>query len=72
MSKKKPQIFKIQKSLNDNSMLIYNKKRTFMGQIPYDQSLDELFNGKLKVYVLGCVDANGKLAIDKKVSERSW
>ena len=72
MNHKKMQIFKIQKSLTGETMLIYNKKRTYMCEIPYDHNLDSLFNDKQKIYVLGFVDANNKLAIENKVSERSW
>lgn len=72
MSKKKPQIFKIQRSLNRERMLIYNKKRTVMAELPYNNELDQLFKNKDKIYVLGTIDAYGKLAIDTKVSERSW
>ncbi len=72
MSKKKPQIFKIQRSFTGETMLIYNKKRTVITELPYDHELDPLFGNKDKIYVLGCVDSNGMIAIDTKVSERSW
>ena len=72
MSKKKPQIFKIQRSFAGETMLIYNKKRTVLIELPYDHELDQLFGNKDKIYVLGCIGLNGIIAIDTKVSERSW
>lgn len=72
VSKKKPQIFKIQKSITGETLFIKNKKGTYVGEVPYDPSFKERFNGKSTIYILGRVSDDGTLVIDKKVSERSW
>lgn len=72
MSKNKLTVFKIQRSLDGTSMLIYNKKRTKCGEMPYDHSLDEMFGEKDKIYVLGHMDSDGRIGIQQRVNDRGW
>lgn len=72
MNKKKLSIFKIQKSSDGSKMLINNKKRTMVGELPYDHVLDVRFKGKDTIYILGHYNSDGLLFIEQRVSDRSW
>ena len=69
-------IVKIQKPIFTTGVpciLIYDKKRTFHYQEPYDEKKHgPLFHGRLKVYVRAYLDKNNMLVIGKEVRGRSW
>ncbi|MEG2489415.1 hypothetical protein [Anaerorhabdus sp.] len=72
MNKNKLSLFKVQKSLNGETILIYNKKKTKMGEVPYNHELDDVFKDKNKIYVLGKVDNDGRIKIVQRVKDRAW
>jgi len=70
------QIFKMQASITTTQefrqVLIYNEDRSVTVQIDMDESLEELFDGELKIYVEGEVNKDKQLEIHDIVEEQDW
>lgn len=68
-------IFKIQRSLfssGDATMLIYNRSRSVMSQLPLSVEVEKLLNGDLKGYFDGEIDCGGLLHIKRRVPNQNW
>lgn len=68
-------IFKIQRSLFSSggaTMLIYNKSRSVMGQLPLSKDVEKLLKGDVKGYFTGKVDRGGLLHIKGRVPNQNW
>lgn len=65
-------IVKIQKSLNDNSMLIYSEDREIMYQDTLAPDIDKVLSNKCKGYFEAELDRKNQLVIGKKVKNQNW
>ncbi len=65
-------IVKIQKSLNDNSMLIYSEDREIMYQDTLNPDIDKVLGNKCKGYFEAELDRENQLMIGKKVKNQNW
>ena len=67
-------IFKLQRSINkeDETVLIYDKNREYMGELPMNLALSLIMGIDQKCYVSGTIDENGYLEIYKRVKDRKW
>lgn len=65
--KGKQEIFKLQRptvtSADQELMLVYNRDRSWQGQLPMTQELFTFFGDSYKKYVVGIGDAHGRLQI---------
>lgn len=61
-------IVKFQKAIIGNTVLMYNKNRSIMGELPMDKSFETLFGDRLKIYC-ECKyrNSDGYLEIGKEV-----
>lgn len=53
-------------------MLIYNKSRSVMGQLPLSKDVEKLLKGDMKGYFTGEVDRGGLLHIKGRVPNQNW
>ena len=69
-------IFKLQRSIvgntEDETVLIYDRKREYIGELPMTLALSLIIGIDLKCYVSGSVDDSGFLQIYKRVKDRKW
>ena len=67
-SKATKTVMKIQKALIGDTVLIYNKDRSIMGELPMDKKFEVLFGDRYKVYCL-CKyrESDGFLEIGEEV-----
>ncbi|WP_026887678.1 hypothetical protein [Clostridium beijerinckii] len=65
-------IVKIQKSLNDNSMLIYSEDREIVYQDTLNPDIDKALGNKCKGYFEAELDGKNQLVIGKKVKNQNW
>lgn len=64
-------IFKIQRALNNNMLLIYDKKRKYIAEIEANKELLEFMGDNLKVYAKGKVK-DGKIIFSHIVKAQKW
>lgn len=68
-------IVKMQRPLTTNAtfpeILIYNKDKSFMLQLPYTFKMRKLFAGRHKIYCKVHIK-DKELFIDKEIKEKSW
>lgn len=65
-----PELFKIQLPIiGGSTMLIYNRDRSIMGELPVTEEVKALFEKTRppipKIYIMGWVDSQGLLHIDE-------
>lgn len=72
MNKKKLQVFRLDMLWTGASVMVRNKKGTWVAEVPCTPELYEMFNGKDKIYVLASINKEQRLCIENKVSDRSW
>lgn len=64
----KPQIFKLQRqigaSVGGGKILVYNKDRSWEGELPMTPELSRFFGEDYKKYVIATPDASGKIHIE--------
>lgn len=67
-------IFKLQREIypSNGTVLIYDKKRTYVSTVPCTSQLTELFGDELKIFVRGSVDEDGKLRVVDVVEYQEW
>ena len=65
-------IIKLQRALNNNNVLVYNKDRSFMGEQPATEAMLKLFGNKFKIYAKGELCGDGLFVIDRVVKDRDW
>lgn len=65
-------IFKLQRGLNNNTVLIYDRKREYMGELPFNSIMSQLLGKDLKCYVSGKINEDGFLKIYRRVTDREW
>lgn len=67
-------IFKLQRALypTDGDVLVYNKDRSYFGQIPMTPELNALFGDRIKVFVTGEVNDNGNLMKTMPCEDQPW
>lgn len=72
----KSEIFKIQKpmysSISNAPYIVYNKSRSFYGEVEATPELSTLMGLSYKIYVKGYVNNDGILNIDYKVPKQKW
>lgn len=70
------QIFKLQRSVasTDNvaKVLIYNASRSIFQEIELTEEMVALFDGDLKIYVVGSINKEGILTIHERIGEQLW
>ena len=70
-----PEIYKVQVPMASNvanaPALCYNKRRNHQVQIPIDDALIKLLDGRPKVYVMAYMKG-GQFYIDKEVEKQAW
>lgn len=61
----KPDIFKLQRSIfpPDGPVMVYNRDRSWQGQIAMTNDIMALFGESAKVYIIATPDAQGKLEL---------
>lgn len=70
-----PDIFKLQWPLiasDEPKILVYNQSRSWQGEIAITQELIELFDGRLKVFVIATPQKDGPLIPSAQVSDPGW
>lgn len=55
----------------EKRVLIYNKNKTIMTELPVTPEIKKLFNGKHKIFVLGEIDG-ATVNIVYKIKDKSW
>ncbi|MFR7590247.1 MAG: hypothetical protein ACLUVC_02295 [Longibaculum sp.] len=65
-------IYKFQRSLDGGMILVYNKSRNQFGQFMYTKEHDQIFKGKLKVYIDGYRDKSGRIIANRIVKDKNW
>lgn len=55
----------------EKRVLIYNKKKTIMTELPVTPEIKKLFNGKHKIFILGEIDG-ATVNIVCKIKDKSW
>lgn len=55
----------------EKRVLIYNKNKTIMTELPVTPEIKKLFNGKHKIFVLGEIDG-ATVNIVCKIKDKSW
>lgn len=69
-------IVKLQKPLASSTpnppVLAYDQYRTVSVQLPMTHDLDTMFGDKWKIYCAAHIAENGKLCIDRVVTDRAW
>ena len=61
-------IVKFQKSIfGGNKVLIYDRKRTILQEIPLSKELNKMFDGRYKMYRKCSLDKDGILNIGREV-----
>lgn len=70
--KEKYTIIKLQKAINNDNVLAYNKDRSIMGEFPITEELRLLFGNRLKIYCKCKYKTGGLLEIEKEVKHQNW
>jgi hypothetical protein len=65
-------VFKIQKSLDGNKMLIYNERRDMQYEGILTEEIDELLAGEMKIYFNGFLKPNGEIGLINRAPEQDW
>jgi hypothetical protein len=66
-------IVKIQSSFTEpRSMLIYSEDREVCFEAPLDPEVDKLLGGAHKGYFEAKINKESKIAIGKRVSDKTW
>ena len=66
----KARIFKVQTALNKTKHLVYDERREYLGEFPFDDTLFGLVG--YKGYVLATVNKQGQICVQRKLKEKEW
>jgi len=68
----KRDIFKVQKPLLGNEVLIYNKDESILFQTPYTKYWDNFFGDEYKKYIDASINEKMNLQIHKETERCDW
>jgi hypothetical protein len=65
-------IVKVQRALNANKVLIYNKDRSFISEYPCTDYVEDCLAGSLKRFFHAHIDKDGKLVLGASAPQQDW